>query len=159
MTTSVQPQDMIETARRLRSEIESYSDEAQQLRHMPEGLARLFREQQIFGMARPVELGGLGADLITTMRTIEEISIADASAGWCAAIGSGSIGTPGISDAAAREILKPGVAVCGVGSPSGRAVPVDGGYRITGGGRTRAGVRTPTGCSWATSSSMATSRG
>lgn len=132
MTTSVQPQDMIETARRLRSEIESYSDEAQQLRHMPEGLARLFREQQIFGMARPVELGGLGADLITTMRTVEEISIADASAGWCAAIGSGSIGTPGISNAAAREILKPGVAVCGVGSPSGRAVPVDGGYRIAG---------------------------
>ena len=132
MATSVQPQDMIETARRLRSEIESYSDEAQQLRHMPEGLARLFREQQIFGMARPVELGGLGADLITTMRTVEEISIADASAGWCAAIGSGSIGTPGISNAAAREILKPGVAVCGVGSPSGRAVPVDGGYRIAG---------------------------
>ena len=132
MTTTIQATDMIETAKRLRAEIESYSDEAQRLRHMPDGLARLFREQQVFGMARPVELGGLGADLITTMRTVEEISIADASAGWCAAIGSGSIGTPGISDSVAREILKPGVAVCGVGSPSGRAAPVDGGYRITG---------------------------
>ena len=132
MTTTVEPQEMVETAKRLRGEIESYSDESQRLRHMPDGLARLFREQRIFGMARPVEYGGIGADLLTTMRTVEEISIADASAGWCAAIGSGSIGTPGISDAVAREILKPGVAVCGVGSPSGRAVPVEGGYRITG---------------------------
>jgi alkylation response protein AidB-like acyl-CoA dehydrogenase len=99
---------------------------------MPDGLACLFREHGIFGMARPVEYGGSGADLITTMRAVEEISVADASAGWCAAIGSGSIGTPGINDAVAREILKPGIAVCGVGSPSGRAIPVDGGYRITG---------------------------
>jgi alkylation response protein AidB-like acyl-CoA dehydrogenase len=132
MTTTTHPQDMIDLAKTLRPQIESYSDEAQQLRHMPEGLATLFRDQRIFGMARPVNLGGSGADLVTTMRTVEEISIADASAGWCAAIGSGSIGTPGIADSAAREILKPGVAVCGVGSPNGRAIPVDGGYRITG---------------------------
>ncbi len=132
MTTTTHPQEMVETAKRLRAEIESFSDEGQQLRHMPDGLARLFREQRIFGMARPVEYGGIGADLLTTLRTVEEISIADASAGWCAAIGSGSIGTPGISDRVAREILKPGIAICGVGSPSGRAVPVEGGYRVTG---------------------------
>ena len=46
-------------------------------------------------MARPVEYGGIGADLITTMRTVEEISIADASAGWVAAILSDSIGMAG----------------------------------------------------------------
>lgn len=132
MTTTIQRSDMIETAKGLRAEIESYSEEGQQLRRLPDGLTRAFKRHGIFGMARPVEYGGLGADLITTMRTVEEISIADASAGWCAAIGSGSIGTPGISDAVAREILKPGIAICGVGSPSGRAVPVEGGYRITG---------------------------
>lgn len=132
MTTTTRAPDMIETAKGLRVEIESYSDEGQRLRRLPDGLARVFKQHGIFGMARPVEHGGIGADLITTMRTVEEISIADASAGWCAAIGSGSIGTPGISDAVAREILKPGIAICGIGSPSGRAIPVEGGYRVTG---------------------------
>ena len=86
---------MIETAKGLRAEIESYSEEGQQLRRLPDGLARVFKQHGIFGMARPVEYGGLGADLITTMRTVEEISIADASAGWVAAILSDSIGMAG----------------------------------------------------------------
>jgi alkylation response protein AidB-like acyl-CoA dehydrogenase len=123
---------MVVTARQLRAEIESYSEEAQRLRRLPDGLARLFKEHRVFGMARPVEYGGLGVDLVTTLRTVEEISIADASAGWCAAIGSGSIGMAGMSGDVARDIFKPGTALAGVGSPSGRAVPVDGGFRVTG---------------------------
>ena len=124
--------DMVATARELRPQIESYSDEAESLRRLPDGLVGLFRDQGIFGMARPPQYAGMGLDLLTTMRVVEEISIADASAGWCAAIGSGSIGTPQLADDVVREIYKPGMAVAGVGSPSGRATPVDGGYRISG---------------------------
>ena len=49
-------------------------------------------------MARPPKYAGMGLDLMTTMRVVEEVSIADASAGWCAAIGSGSIGTLQLRD-------------------------------------------------------------
>ena len=73
-----------------------------------------------------------GIDLLTTMRAVEEISIADASTGWCAAIGSGSIGTANLRSDVARAMFKPGTCMAGVGSPSGRAQPVDGGYRISG---------------------------
>ena len=131
MTTTIE-RDMIGTARELRPEIESYSEEAERLRRMPDRLVKLFRDRGIFGMARPPQYAGMGLDLLTTMRVVEEISIADASAGWCAAIGSGSIGTLQLADDVVREIYQPGMAVAGVGAPSGRATPVDGGYRISG---------------------------
>ncbi len=131
-TLTTDAPDMVATARQLRAEIESYSEEAQQLRRLPDGLARIFREHQVFGMSRPIEFGGRGLDLLTAMRTIEEISIADASAGWCAAIGSGTVGMAGLDGDVARKLFKPGSALVGVGSPTGRAIPVDGGYRVTG---------------------------
>jgi alkylation response protein AidB-like acyl-CoA dehydrogenase len=123
---------MITTARELRPQIESYADEAERIGHLPEGLASLLRDNGVFGMARAVEHGGLGLDLVTTMRVVEEISIADASTGWCAAIGSGSIGVLRFRDDVAREILKPGVYMAGVGAPNGRAQIVEGGYRVSG---------------------------
>lgn len=132
MTTMSASSDLIATARSLRPEIEAFSDECQRLRHLPDGVARLLREHRIFGMARPPELGGLGVDLYSALRTVEELSIADASVGWCAAIGSGSIGQIQLAEEVAREIFRPGICVAGVGSPSGRALPVDGGYRVTG---------------------------
>jgi indole-3-acetate monooxygenase len=141
-TITTRAPDMVATARQLRPEIESYSDEAQRIRRLPDGLARLFKDRRVFGMARPVEYGGLGVDLVTTLRTVEEISIADASAGWCAAIGSGSIGMAGLTGDIARQIFKPGTAMAGVGSPSGRAVPVDGGFRVTGRWAYASGCRT-----------------
>jgi alkylation response protein AidB-like acyl-CoA dehydrogenase len=49
-----------------------------------------------------------------------------------AAILSGSIGQLQLNEDTARAIFKPGVGVAGVGSPGGRAVPVDGGYRVNG---------------------------
>ena len=43
MTTTAHAPDMIETAKGLRAEIESYSEEGQQLRRLPDGLARAFK--------------------------------------------------------------------------------------------------------------------
>jgi alkylation response protein AidB-like acyl-CoA dehydrogenase len=123
---------MVELARDLRPQIQVHADETERLRRLPDAVVRLLRGSGFFGMARPVEYGGLGIDLLTTMRAVEEISVADASTGWCAAIGSGSIGALRLRDEVAREIFKPGTALAGVGSPSGRATPVDGGYRVTG---------------------------
>jgi alkylation response protein AidB-like acyl-CoA dehydrogenase len=132
MTTTTTPTDVVATMRALRPQIESCSDEAERLRRLPDAVVRLFKENGVFGMARPPEYGGMGLDLVTTMRAVEEVSIADASAGWCAAIGSGSIGTLPLGKDAAREVYSSGTCVAGVGAPSGRALPVEGGFRITG---------------------------
>jgi alkylation response protein AidB-like acyl-CoA dehydrogenase len=123
---------MVATARELRPKIESFAAEAENIRRLPDGLVALLRENGVFGMARPVDWAGGGLDLLTTMRTVEEISVADASTGWCAAIGSGSIGAANLRADVARAMFKPGSCMAGVGSPSGRAQPVEGGYRING---------------------------
>jgi alkylation response protein AidB-like acyl-CoA dehydrogenase len=123
---------MIARARELRTKIESYSEEADRICRMPDGLARIFKDEGIFNMSRPLNRGGMAMDLITTMRVVEEISIADASAGWCAAIGSGSIGTIALREDAAAEVYKPGTCQAGVGSPSGRARVADSGYILNG---------------------------
>jgi alkylation response protein AidB-like acyl-CoA dehydrogenase len=133
MTTITKPADMIATARELRPKIEAFADEAERLGRLPDGLAALLRDARVFGMARAPQRHGLGLDPVATMRVVEEISIADASTGWCAAIGSGSIeGALRFNDAAAREIFRPGTCMAGVGAPNGRAVPLDGGYRVSG---------------------------
>ena len=132
MTTTATTPDVVATARALRPQIEAFSAEAERTRRLPDGLVLVLRESGLFGMARPVDLGGAGVDLITSMRAIEEVSYADASAGWCTAIDSGTIGLPPIRADVLRQIYKPGVSVCGVGAPTGRALPVDGGYRLSG---------------------------
>ena len=132
MTTITSPTDMIAAARDLRPTIESYADEAERIGHLPAELAAILRERRVFGMARPIEHGGLGLDLVTSLRVVEEISTADASVGWCAAIASGVIGALRFREDVAREILTPGMYMAGVGAPNGRAIPVDGGYRVSG---------------------------
>jgi alkylation response protein AidB-like acyl-CoA dehydrogenase len=132
MTTITKPADMIATARELRPKIESYADEAERIGRLPDGLAALLREAGVFGMARPPHRGGLGLGLVETLRVIDEISVADPSTGWCAAIGSGTIEALRLSDQVAQEIFKPGTCLAGVGAPNGRAQPVEGGFVVSG---------------------------
>ncbi len=132
MITTTAP-DTIAVARSLRAEIAAYAEDAERQRRLPDGLLALLRKHELMaGMARPIDRGGLGLDLITTMRTVEEISTADASTGWCVAIDSQSIGTIPLREDVAREVYKRGSSVCGVGNPTGRAIPVDGGFRLSG---------------------------
>lgn len=132
MVTTPATTDLVERARALRPQIESFADEAERLCRLPDGLVQIFRDEGIFNMSRPVNRGGMNLDLLTTLAVIEEISIADASAGWCAAIGSGSIGTLPLREDAAARVYRPGVCLAGVGSPSGRAQVAEGGYVLTG---------------------------
>ncbi len=132
MTTATTGSSMIETAAGLRDVIASYSDEADLTRRLPEPVVQLLRDNGFIGMAFPSNRGGMGLDLVTTLRVVEEISAADASTGWCTAIGSGSIGALPLEESAAREIYAPGSFVCGAGAPTGRATAVEGGYRVSG---------------------------
>jgi alkylation response protein AidB-like acyl-CoA dehydrogenase len=87
-----------------------------------------------FRMAVPRSLGGLEADPVTMARVVEELSAADGSVGWCVSLAYQLGGTLAfLPERAAREIFSsPETVLAGVARPIGRAVPVEGGYRVTG---------------------------
>lgn len=124
--------DMVSVARDLRAKIDGYSAEGERLGHLPDALVQILGDSGFFDMMRPAVYGGLEFGLATAFRAVEEVSVADGSTGWCIAIGSGTGPVRYLAPEAAREIYCPGVPLAGVGSPSGRFTPVDGGYRVTG---------------------------
>lgn len=93
-----------------------------------------FAAAGFFRMMVPRLLGGGEADALTMVETIDAVSRADGAAGWTVMIGA----TTGTSSTqlpleGAREIFgDPNGLVVGVVAPRGRAVRVEGGFRVTG---------------------------
>ena len=91
----------------------------------------------------PRAWGGPEADPLTQLRVVEALSAADASAGWCAMIGSdGGYWTAFLDDAVGRELYPDLDAYTATSlEPGGRAVAVAGGYRVSGRWRYGSGCR------------------
>ena len=100
---------------------------------MPAELVAAFRDTELFWLALPVELGGGGADLITTLETLEEVSRADGSTGWSLMANMSGTALAGafVGEAAARQMFGGGrrAITAGMLGPGGRAVEVPGGLR------------------------------
>lgn len=89
----------------------------------------------LYRMCVPQALGGLETDAVDAIRVLEEVSRLDSAAGWNLMISQGSVSfCAWLSDEAAREIFAghPHAIVAGALTPPGRAVPAEGGYRVTG---------------------------
>ena len=90
-------------------------------------------------------LGGAEADPMTQFDVIEALSAIDPSTGWCLMIGGTGIGLPGafLADAAIARMFADGhiPTAAIVSMPTGQAVPVDGGYRLSGRWSFVSGVR------------------
>jgi alkylation response protein AidB-like acyl-CoA dehydrogenase len=88
----------------------------------------------IFRLAVPRSLGGPEADPLTICSVVEDLSQFDGSTGWCAMIATVTGAVTGRVDqtVAARMLAGPRFLIAGVAAPMGRAVPVEGGYRVTG---------------------------
>jgi alkylation response protein AidB-like acyl-CoA dehydrogenase len=103
-------------------------------RRLPATTMRALTEAGFFRLCRPHHLGGLEADPITVAEVVEELARHDGSAAWCAV----NCGVAGVlqsftDPAGVSEIgTAPEVIVNGVINPTGRAVEVDGGYRVSG---------------------------
>lgn len=83
----------------------------------------------------PRSVGGLEIPFPSQLEVFEELSHADGSAGWCAMIGATSgLVYAYLDPGVARDILAADAAACtgGVFAPSGRAVEVAEGLRVTG---------------------------
>jgi alkylation response protein AidB-like acyl-CoA dehydrogenase len=118
----------------LRPIIEAVRDQADELRRLPDAIARAFVERDVYRLMLPVDLGGAGLDPLQHFDLTLEVSRADASAGWNYALAMtngllAGVAPPKVS----REVFS--TAECGgaaSGPPQGRAVVTEGGYRVTG---------------------------
>jgi len=124
----------LDAARELGPKIRSAAAEIEQGRRLPMHLVQDMRRAGIFRMAMPRTWGGPELDFLTQMRVIEELSIADASAGWCAMIGvDGGYMTAFIDQAVAREMYADIDSVTAITfAPPGRAVKTKNGFIANG---------------------------
>jgi indole-3-acetate monooxygenase len=109
--------------------------EVETARRLPADLLDDLVAAGAFRVLLPGSHGGAGADPAAAMEVYETLSRADASVGWSVMIGSGVfrdlVGLPRATfDALYRD--GPDVLIAGVFNPTGVAVAVDGGYRVSG---------------------------
>lgn len=120
---------LLQSARSLASEIQAFGDDIEENRRIPPSLVDKLIDTGIWRMGYSPE-----ADVFTKFEVIEAIARADGSTGWCTMLaGGGGGGLPGVDKGSIDRILtsKRDV-VAGAVRPSGRAVAVEGGYRIEG---------------------------
>lgn len=119
---------------RLRPIIEAHRDEAENLRRLPEPIAKAFLELDVYRLMLPEDLGGAGILPLQHFDLIVEVSRSDASAGWLYWLAGGALLMAGRAPAEVTAKMF-ATADCGQAAalaPTGRAVAAEGGYRISG---------------------------
>ena len=133
--TAAASQHFVEVAAALALQIRAAADDIERMRRLPLPLVEALARAGLFRLWIPRAFGGEETDPMTLVRVVEEIARVDGAAGWCVAIG-GEYGVFGgyLQPEAAREIYgsDPLVVTGGAFRPTGQAVVVDGGYRVTG---------------------------
>jgi alkylation response protein AidB-like acyl-CoA dehydrogenase len=128
-------QSLLEVVRKLVPQIQSYVDEIEAERELPQPLFEALADAGMFHMALPRALGCPEIDLPTYIQVIEELGKADASTAWV--INQGGIFATYASRmpheiARAIWIDTPRSVVANTPAPTAQAVVVPGGYRVTG---------------------------
>jgi alkylation response protein AidB-like acyl-CoA dehydrogenase len=136
LPAEVDAQPAVQAAAALRSVIRGYREDIEGEQRLPKALVEQFHAAGFYNLVIPRELGGLQADPLTYVRVVELVAEAAGAAGWnlanntiCQLI---SLGLP---DEGVHEIYADGADAVIAGTAvmgGGRAVPVDGGYRVTG---------------------------
>ena len=138
----VKPQPLAREAARLRAAIDDLAPELaaraveiEGARRVPADIVDRLRKMGLFRTLLPRSHGGLELSVPEVLPLIEALSAADGSVGWVAMIGTASqMFYTRVPRAIFDKIFADGadVFVIGVGTPAGRAEPVQGGYRVSG---------------------------
>lgn len=126
---------LLDRARALRPLLSAGADQTERERRLPEPVVEALAAAGLFAMLVPRGLGGGQVDPETFLRVVEEISQSDANAGWCLnQVVLISLAAGSLPEDAAAEIWghDPRAVVAGTAIPSGTAVVVEGGYRVSG---------------------------
>jgi alkylation response protein AidB-like acyl-CoA dehydrogenase len=115
------------TIRELRADIERD-------RSLPASLVKQMAETGFFSLWLARALGGPELNTVDYLRVIEELSRADGAVGWCTMVSAGYSRLSGyLDDGVAREIFGDGsTIVAGTINPTGKAMVVPGGFRVSG---------------------------
>ncbi|AGZ46704.1 acyl-CoA dehydrogenase family protein [Actinoplanes friuliensis] len=128
------PLSLLDDVRKLTPEIRALAPQIERDREVPPHLIGRLTDLGVFRLAAPRAAGGLEAGPSDLVDVCEELGAADGSVGWCAMIGAATGMALGRlpQDTAADLLTDPRFLIAGVAAPMGRAVPVDGGFRVTG---------------------------
>ncbi|HUI77286.1 MAG TPA: acyl-CoA dehydrogenase family protein [Bryobacteraceae bacterium] len=135
MATTVAGASLLDRVRAIAPIIQANAANAERERQLSKPTVQAMIDAGLYRMSVPQALGGLEVDAVTAIRVLEEVSRLDSAAGWNLMI---STGAPSfcawLPPEASREIFAnhPDAIVCGALAPPGRAVPSEGGYRVTG---------------------------
>ncbi|MGE0699917.1 MAG: acyl-CoA dehydrogenase family protein [Hyphomicrobiaceae bacterium] len=120
----------------VRETAQAHAEASEALGTLAPATVEALRGAGLFALKLPSELGGAEADPLLQLEVIEALSAIEPSAGWCVMIGGTGIGLPGafLPEEAIDRMFSGGRIPTGavVSMPPGRAVPVDGGFRVTG---------------------------
>jgi alkylation response protein AidB-like acyl-CoA dehydrogenase len=124
----------LDAVRELAPKICAARDEIEEGRRLPMHIVEEMQRAGVFRMAMPRAWGGSELNLLSQLRVIEALSIADASAGWCAMIGTdGGYLTAYIDQAVGREMYTDVDAVTAITfAPPGKAVKTRDGFTVNG---------------------------
>ena len=134
---------LLDVARELGPQIRARSAEIEALGALPPDLVDTIRPTGVFRQCVPDDLGGPGLTVTESLRVFEEFAYHDGSVGWCVAIASTtSVLASYLPDPHAADLFgDPGAIGGGFVVPRGRAVPVDGGLRVSGRWQWGSGVK------------------
>ena len=108
--------------------------QAEAERRIPSALLEKLMEAGLFSIYTPRAFGGQELPLPEALRVVEEVARHDGSTGWTVALGfANNVFTSVLpAHSAARVLGKGSALVSGAPAFGVRAVPVEGGYRLTG---------------------------
>src|SRR5213592_4272901 len=136
LPADVDAEPAVWAAATLRSVIRGYHDEIEREQRLPKALVERFHAARFYNLVIPRELGGLEADPLTYVRVVELLAEGAGAVGWNLANNSiGQLITLGLPDEGVHEIYTHGADTVIAGTAvmgGGKAVPVEGGYRVTG---------------------------
>ncbi len=123
----------VAAARALAPTIVGCRDEGARERRPPEPLFAAMRDAGLLDLLTPRSLGGAQVGLTTFLDVVEAVARVDGSAGWLLCIwGAQGLFADYLPADVARAVVAPGNVTCGAVAPTGRAVPVPGGYQVSG---------------------------
>ena len=131
-TSSAQAQ----RAKQLLPLLDQHADHADREGRLAGEVVDALRQDRLFLMWTPKELGGFELDPVQSLDVLAIVSYGDASAGWVVMAANLAIGTGGayLGDSAAAELFAGGKypVIAGQGTRPGTATRVDGGFQLTG---------------------------
>lgn len=117
-----------------RASLTAGASQTERQRRVSADTAETLAETGFFRMLAPADLGGGEVHVATMVRALEELARGDAAVAWCAMTGATTgLLTAYLDPAGGKEIIRdPATVTAGVFAPMGRAIPVEGGFRLTG---------------------------